>query len=287
MTSPHQALTMSCEFFPPRTEKGVEKLREVRQQLQVLQPAFFSVTFGAGGSTQEQTFETVIDIQQHSGCEAAPHLSCIGSTQEQVRQLLQDYQAYHIRRIVALRGDRPSGWAGPLGEFGYANELVAFIRAETGSHFHIEVAAYPEFHPQARSAQADLKYFKQKVQAGADSAITQYFYNAEAYFRFIERCQAIGIDIPIVPGIMPISNYEQLARFSETCGAEIPKWLRWRLQELIDDKASLQALGLDVVTQLCERLIAGGAPGLHFYTLNQAELTLTIAKRLNLFTSAT
>lgn len=287
MTSPHQAFTMSCEFFPPRTEKGVEKLREVRQQLQVLQPAFFSVTFGAGGSTQEQTFETVIDIQQHSGCEAAPHLSCIGSTQEQVRQLLQDYQAHHIRRIVALRGDRPSGWAGPLGEFGYANELVAFIRAETGSHFHIEVAAYPEFHPQARSARADLNYFNQKVQAGADSAITQYFYNAEAYFRFIESCHAIGIDIPIVPGIMPISNYEQLARFSETCGAEIPKWLRWRLQELIDDKASLQALGLDVVTQLCERLIAGGAPGLHFYTLNQAELTLSIAKRLNLFTSAT
>jgi methylenetetrahydrofolate reductase (NADPH) len=287
MTSQHQTLTISCEFFPPRTEKGVEKLHEVRQQLQILQPAFFSVTFGAGGSTQEKTFETVIDIQQHSSAEAAPHLSCIGSTPEHIRQLLQDYQTHNIRRIVALRGDKPSGWAGPIGEFSYANELVAFIREQTGSHFHIEVAAYPEFHPQARNAQADLKYFKQKVQAGADSAITQYFYNADAYFRFIESCQAIGVDIPIVPGIMPISNYEQLARFSKTCGAEIPRWLDWRLQEWIDDKASLQAFGLDVVTQLSERLIAGGAPGLHFYTLNQAELTLTIAKRLNLFTSVT
>jgi methylenetetrahydrofolate reductase (NADPH) len=287
MTSQHQTLTISCEFFPPRTETGMEKLRDIRQQLQVLQPAYFSVTFGAGGSTQEKTFETVIDIQQHSTTEAAPHLSCIGSTQEHIRQLLQDYQTHHIRRIVALRGDRPSGWAGPIGEFRYANELVAFIREQTGSHFHIEVAAYPEFHPQARSAKVDLNYFKQKVQAGADSAITQYFYNADAYFRFLESCQAIGIDIPIVPGMMPISNYEQLARFSKTCGAEIPRWLDWRLQEWIDDKASLQAFGLDVVTQLGERLIAGGAPGLHFYTLNQAELTLTIAKRLNLFTSAT
>jgi methylenetetrahydrofolate reductase (NADPH) len=287
MTSQHQTLTISCEFFPPRMETGVKKLRDIRQQLQVLQPAFFSVTFGAGGSTQEKTFETVIDIQQHSTVEAAPHLSCIGSTQENIRQLLQDYQSHQIRRIVALRGDRPSGWAGPIGEFRYANELVAFIREQTGSYFHIEVAAYPEFHPQARNAKTDLNYFKQKVQAGANSAITQYFYNADAYFRLVESCQAIGIDIPIVPGIMPISNYEQLARFSKTCGAEIPRWLDWRLQEWVDDKASLQAFGLDVVTQLSERLITGGAPGLHFYTLNQAELTLTIAKRLNLFTSAT
>lgn len=287
MTSQHQTLTISCEFFPPRMETGVKKLRDIRQQLQVLQPAFFSVTFGAGGSTQEKTFETVIDIQQHSTVEAAPHLSCIGSTPENIRQLLQDYQSHQIRRIVALRGDRPSGWAGPIGEFRYANELVAFIREQTGSYFHIEVAAYPEFHPQARNAKTDLNYFKQKVQAGANSAITQYFYNADAYFRLVESCQAIGIDIPIVPGIMPISNYEQLARFSKTCGAEIPRWLDWRLQEWVDDKASLQAFGLDVVTQLSERLITGGAPGLHFYTLNQAELTLTIAKRLNLFTSAT
>ncbi len=285
MTSQQQSLIISCEFFPPRTDQGVEKLRETRQQLQVLQPAFFSVTFGAGGSTQEKTLETVIDIQQRSGVAAAPHLSCIGSTPDKIRQLLQDYQNHDIRRIVALRGDKPSGWAGPVGEFRYANELVAFIRTETGSHFHIEVAAYPEFHPQARSAKADLDYFQQKVQAGADSAITQYFYNADAYFRLVDSCTQRGIHIPIVPGIMPIGNYEQLIRFSDTCGAEIPRWLRWRLQELADDKAALQEFGLDVVTRLCERLITGGAPGLHFYTLNQAGSTVQIAKNLNLLKS--
>ncbi len=274
-------LILSCEFFPPRTEKGVVKLREVRKQLQeALQPAYFSVTFGAGGSTQEKTFETVVEIQQH--LEAAPHLSCIGSTRENILKLLQDYQAQGIRRIVALRGDKPSGWAGNLGEFSYANELVRFIRAETGSHFHIEVAAYPEFHPEARSAKEDLDYFKQKVETGANSAITQYFYNAEAYFRFIDSCTARGIDIPIVPGIMPISNYEQLTRFSDICGAEIPRWLRQRLKDLADDKAALQAYGVDVMIQLCERLLAGGAPGLHFYTLNQSELTLKIATGLGL-----
>ncbi|HDN26732.1 MAG TPA: methylenetetrahydrofolate reductase [NAD(P)H] [Thioploca sp.] len=283
MTTQQQALTISCEFFPPRTEKAVLKLRETREQLKVLQPAYFSVTFGAGGSTQEKTFESVVEIQEQSGLDAAPHLSCIGSTRENILKLLQDYQAHSIRRIVALRGDQPSGWAGPLGEFRHANELVKFIRTETGSHFYIEVAAYPEFHPQARSAKDDLDYFKQKVEAGADSAITQYFYNADAYFRLIDSCTKRGIKIPIVPGIMPISNYEQLARFSDTCGAEIPRWLRWRLKDFGDDKEGLQAFGVDVVTQMCERLLAGGAPGLHFYTLNQAGLILEIAKRLGLF----
>jgi len=272
-------LTISCEFFPPRTEAGVIKLRQVREQLKALQPLYFSVTFGAGGSTQDQSFETVSEIQQQSGVEAAPHLSCIGSTQDNIRHWLQEYKAQGIRRIVALRGDRPSGWAGSLGEFAYANELVSFIRAETGSHFHIEVAAYPEFHPQARSATSDLDFFRQKVQAGANGAITQYFYNADAYFRFVEQCR---VDIPIVPGIMPISNYEQLVRFSDTCGAEIPRWLRLRLKELEADKVGLQEFGLDVVTKLSERLLQGGAPGLHFYTLNQAILTLEIAKRLGL-----
>ncbi|MEK8017621.1 MAG: methylenetetrahydrofolate reductase [NAD(P)H] [Candidatus Parabeggiatoa sp.] len=281
--SKKQALTTSCEFFPPRTDKAMLKLHQIREQLQVLQPAYFSVTFGAGGSTQEKTFETIVDIQEQSDFDAAPHLSCIGSTRENILKLLQEYQAHGIRRIVALRGDQPSGWAGPLGKFRYANELVEFIRAETGSHFHIEVAAYPECHPQAQSAKADLDFFKQKVQAGANSAITQYFYNADAYFRFVDGCTQRGIDIPVVPGIMPISNFEQLARFSDTCGAEIPRWLRGNLKDLETDKAALQAFGVDVVTTLCERLLAGGAPGLHFYTLNQAKLTLEIAKRLDLF----
>lgn len=277
-----QNLTLSCEFFPPRTEQGMIKLRQVRAQLQVLKPSYFSVTFGAGGSTQEKTFETVVDIQQQSDVMAAPHLSCVASTKENIYELLQAYQANNIRRIVALRGDTPSGLRGSLGDFNYANELVSFIRESTGDHFHIEVAAYPEFHPQARSAKADLDFFQQKVEAGANSAITQYFYNADAYFSFVEECTRRGITIPIIPGIMPITNYTQLARFSETCGAEIPRWLRWRLQALEDDKASLQAFGLDVITQLCERLLAGGVQGLHFYSLNQAELTLEIAKRLNL-----
>lgn len=275
-------LTISCEFFPPRTEQGMTKLRQTRDQLLVLNPAFFSVTFGAGGSTQEKTIETVVDIQQHSSVAAAPHLSCIGSTKENIRNLLHDYQAKGVQRIVALRGDKPSGWAGSLGEFSYANQLVSFIREETGTHFQIEVAAYPEFHPQARSPKEDLDYFKQKVAAGADSAITQYFYNPEAYFRFLDSCTQREVTIPIVPGIMPISNFEQLARFSDTCGAEIPRWLRLRLKELENDKEGLQEFGLDVVTKLCEQLLAGGAPGLHFYTLNQATLILSIAKRLGL-----
>jgi methylenetetrahydrofolate reductase (NADPH) len=277
-----QNLILSCEFFPPRTEQGMTKLRLVREQLKVLNPNYFSVTFGAGGSTQEKTFETVIEIQAQSGVLAAPHLSCIASTKQSLFQLLQAYKANDIRRIVALRGDIPSGMRGSLGEFNYANELVSFIRETTGNHFHIEVAAYPEFHPQARSAKADLDFFQQKVRAGADSAITQYFYNADAYFSFIDACQKRQIHIPIVPGIMPITNYMQLVRFSETCGAEIPRWLRWRLQDLEHDKAALQAFGLDVVTALCERLLSQGVSGLHFYSLNQAEFTLEIAKRLNL-----
>jgi len=286
MTSQAQTLTISCEFFPPRTEKGVLNLHETRKQLQVLQPTFFSVTYGAGGSTQEKTFETVVEIQQHSGFDAAPHLSCVGSTRENMLKLLQDYQAHDIKRIVALRGDKPSGLVGTLGEMRNANELVEFIRAETGSHFHIEVAAYPEFHPEAKCAEDDLNYLLKKVNAGANSAITQYFYNADAYFRFLDSCVARGIDIPIVPGIMPISNFEQLARFSDACGAEIPRWLRWRLKDLENDKAALQAYGVDVITLMCERLLAGGAPGLHFYTLNQAKLTLEIATRLGLMTSS-
>ncbi|MDM8559905.1 methylenetetrahydrofolate reductase [NAD(P)H] [Candidatus Parabeggiatoa sp. HSG14] len=281
-----QTLAISCEFFPPRTDKGVLKLHQTREQLQILHPTFFSVTFGAGGSTQEKTFETVKEIQKHSGFDAAPHLSCIGSTRENILKLLQDYQAHGIHRIVALRGDKPSGWAGHLGEFRHANELVEFIRTETGKHFFIEVAAYPEFHPEAHSTKADLDFFKQKVQAGADSAITQYFYNADAYFRLVDNCVERDIDIPIVPGIMPISNYEQLARFSDTCGAEIPRWLRRRLKDFEDDKEGLQAFGVDVVTKLCERLLEGGAPGLHFYTLNQAKLTLEIATHLGLIVNA-
>jgi methylenetetrahydrofolate reductase (NADPH) len=275
-------LTISCEFFPPRTDKGMVKLRETRKQLEILKPAFFSVTFGAGGSTQEKTIETVKEIQQQSSFDAAPHLSCIGSTHDNILKLLEDYQANDIRRIVALRGDAPSGWAGSIGEFQYANELVEFIRAKTGSYFHIEVAAYPDFHPQSRSAKADLDFFVQKVQAGADSAITQYFYNADAYFDLINNCTQRGVDIPIIPGIMPITNYEQLIRFSDTCGAEVPRWLRKRLADLQDDTKSLQDFGLDVITKLCERLLAGGAPGLHFYTLNKADYTLEVIKRLSL-----
>jgi len=280
-----QTLTISCEFFPPRTEQGMLKLKQTREQLQALKPAFYSVTFGAGGSTQEKTFETIVDIQQHSEIEAAPHLSCIGSSRKTIRDWLNTYKEQGVKRIVALRGDLPSGQVGSAGEFRYANELVRFIRQETGDHFQIEVAAYPEVHPQARSASADFNYFQQKVNAGANSAITQYFYNADAYFYFLERCQQRNIDIPIIPGIMPISNYEQLVRFSNICMAEIPRWLRQRLQELEADKAALRAFGLDVVTHLCEQLLHQGAPGLHFYTLNQAGLVLEMTRRLGLLTT--
>lgn len=272
--------TFSFEFFPPKTPEGVEKLRATRRQLAQLRPAFFSVTYGAGGSTRDRTLETVLEIQAE-GHNAAPHLSCIGSTRESIREVLATYKAHGIRHIVALRGDLPSGMADP-GEFHYANELVEFIRKETGDWFHIEVAAYPEFHPQARSAREDLLNFKRKVDAGADAAITQYFYNADAYFRFVEDCQALGVAIPIVPGIMPITNYAQLARFSDACGAEIPRWIRKRLEGMGDDLDGIRAFGLDVVTDLCARLLEGGAPGLHFYTLNQAGPSSTIWQRLGL-----
>jgi methylenetetrahydrofolate reductase (NADPH) len=276
MNTPH----FSFEFFPPQTPEGVVKLTAARQKLATLNPQFFSVTFGAGGSTRDRTLETVQQIKAE-GHEAAPHLSCIGSTHDNIRQILKTYQDSGIRRIVALRGDLPSGMA-TAGEFQYANELVEFIRAETGDHFHIEVAAYPEFHPQAASAQADLRNFQRKVEAGADSAITQYFYNADSYFYFMDRCEKLGITIPVVPGIMPILRFSQLARFSDACGADIPRWLRKTLESYGDDNESVQAVGLEVVTKMCERLLAGGAPGLHFYTLNQAAPCMAIWQRLGL-----
>ncbi len=272
--------TLSFEFFPPQTPEGMDKLRAAWRQLAQLKPAFFSCTFGAGGSTRDRTLETVLDIQAE-GLPAAPHLSCIGSTRDNVRAVLARYEAAGIRRIVALRGDLPSGMADP-GEFRYANELVEFIRAETGDWFHVEVAAYPEYHPQARSPREDLLNFKRKVDAGADSAITQYFFNADAYAHFVEAAQALGIAVPIVPGIMPIANFSKIARFSDACGAEIPRWMRKKFESFGDDSASVRAFGLDVVTELCERLLASGAPGLHFYTLNQAGLTTTICQRLGL-----
>jgi methylenetetrahydrofolate reductase (NADPH) len=273
----------SFEFFPPQTPEGVEKLRTTRQQLAQFNPKFFSVTFGAGGSTQDRTFETVLEIQAEGYAEAAPHLSCIGSTSENIRSQLQKYLDSGINYLVALRGDLPSGMAQP-GEFRYAAELVEFIRREFGNVFHIEVAAYPEYHPQANSAQDDLQNFKRKVEAGADSAITQYFYNADAYFRFVDACEIANIKIPIVPGIMPINRFTQLARFSDACGAEIPRWLRKKMEGYGDDSASIQAYGLDVVTELCSQLLNAGAPGLHFYTMNSPNLTTTIWQRLGLQT---
>lgn len=270
----------SFELFPPQTPEGVEKLRLTRQQLARFNPKFFSVTFGAGGSTRERTLETVLEIQTE-GHVVAPHLSCIGSTQQNIRAILEKYYEAGIRHIVALRGDLPSGMA-QAGEFRYASELVAFIRQEYGSSFHIEVAAYPEYHPQARSAQADFDNFKRKIEMGASSAITQYFYNADAYFHFVELCEVAGLNIPVVPGIMPINKFSQLVRFSDTCGAEIPRWIRKKLEGYGDDSESIQAFGLDVVTGLCEQLLQAGAPGLHFYTLNSANLTSAIWQRLNL-----
>ncbi|WP_205229645.1 methylenetetrahydrofolate reductase [NAD(P)H] [Azospira oryzae] len=272
--------TFSIEFFPPQTAEGVEKLRLVRDKLAALKPAFFSVTYGAGGSTRERTFSTVREIVA-AGLDAAPHLSCIGSSRESIRGILAEFQAEGIRRVVALRGDLPSGMADP-GEFRYANELVEFIRAETGDHFHIEVAAYPEWHPQARSADDDLQAFVRKVNAGANSAITQYFYNADAYFHFVDAVRAAGVTIPIVPGIMPIASFAKLARFSDACGAEIPRWMRKKFEGFGDDADSIKAFGLDVVTELCQKLLAGGAPGLHFYSMNQSGLTSEIWQRLGL-----
>ena len=271
----------SFEFFPPKSDEGAEKLRVVRSELAALNPRFFSVTFGAGGSTRDRTFDTVIEIQRDSGIDAAPHLSCIGSTKGNIRELLAAYRESGINQIVALRGDMPSGMR-EAGEFRYANELVEFIRAETGKHFHIEVAAYPEFHPQAANAQKDLLNFKRKVEAGADSAITQYFYNPYAYFRFVDSCEKLGVDLPIVPGIMPITNYTQLARFSDACGAELPRWIRKRLESFGDDNDSLRAFGEDVVTEMCGILLEQGAPGLHFYTMNVTGPTLALWNNLGL-----
>lgn len=275
------ATEVSFEFFPPKSPEGADKLRSVRARLAALKPAFFSVTFGAGGSTKEGTWNTV--MQMHAeGLTVAPHISCIGTTRASVRELLAGYRAAGIRRMVALRGDMPSGAAGGAGDFSFANELVEFIRAETGDWFHIEVAAYPEYHPQARTPADDLANFVRKVKAGADSAITQYFYNPDAYCRFVDDVRALGCTVPVVPGVMPIVNFTQLARFSDACGAEIPRWIRRRLESFGDDKDSIRAFGLDVVTDLCERLLALGAPGLHFYTMNQYEATAELVRRLGL-----
>jgi len=271
----------SFEFFPPKNEEAEARLRETRAALAELNPAFFSVTFGAGGSTRDRTFDAVREIQE-AGLQAAPHISCIASTRDSVRDLLQRYRDLGIRRLVALRGDMPSGMGSTPGEFHYASELVEFIRAETGDHFHIEVAAYPEFHPQAKSADSDLAAFKRKVEAGANGALTQYFYNADAYFAFVEACEKMGVDIPVVPGIMPITNFKQLARFSDACGAEIPRWIRMRLESYGDDMDSLRAFGREVTLRLCGRLLDGGAPGLHFYSMNRAEPSAGIWRDLGL-----
>lgn len=274
----------SIEFFPPKTPEGAEKLRATRAQLAELHPKYFSVTFGAGGSTQKGTLDTVLEIRRE-GHDAAPHLSCVGSSRDSLREILNEYKSHGIKRLVALRGDLPSGYGAAgysSGEFRYANELIEFIRAETGDWFHIEVAAYPEMHPQAKSPQDDVQSFARKVRSGANAAITQYFYNADAYFRFIDDARKAGVHVPIVAGIMPITNYSQLMRFSDMCGAEIPRWIRLKLASFGDDSESIRAFGLDVVCGLCERLLAGGAPGLHFYTLNQAAATTAIWKRLDL-----
>jgi methylenetetrahydrofolate reductase (NADPH) len=270
----------SFEFFPPKSPEGAEKLRATRKQLAQLNPAFFSVTFGAGGSTREGTLSTALEIRAE-GQHAAPHISCVASTRESLREVISEYKAKGIRHIVALRGDMPSGIASG-GELRFASDLVRLIREETGDWFTIEVACYPECHPQARKPQQDLMAFKAKVDAGANGAITQYFYNADSYFHFVEDCEALGITVPIVPGIMPINNFSQLARFSDACGAEIPRWIRLKLEGYGDDSASIKAFGLDVVTELCDRLLEGGAPGLHFYTMNMAGPTSTIWQRLGL-----
>jgi methylenetetrahydrofolate reductase (NADPH) len=280
LAPPASRRCFSFEFFPPNTPEGAEKLSATARQLAQLKPEFFSVTYGAGGSTQDRTLKTVLELCR-AGHAAAPHISCIGSSRTTVREMLRRYRDHGIKHLVALRGDLPSGTLF-TGDFQYASELVAFIRQEFGDHFFIEVAAYPEYHPQAKTAQEDLLNFRRKVEAGANSAITQYFYNPDGYFHFVDECRAMGIEIPIVPGIMPIGRYSQLARFSDACGAEIPRWIRKKLEGYGDDAASIRAFGLDVVTDLCDRLLRRGAPGLHFYTLNQAGLTTVIWQRLGL-----
>lgn len=280
MTGPSTA-ALSLEFFPPRDIAAQERLASTAKQLLAIQPRYVSVTFGAGGSTRAGTADTVAMLQS-LGCDAAPHLSCIGSTRDNLREILAAYREQGVHRLVALRGDLPSGMGGDAGELRYAADLVSFIREETGDTFHIEVAAYPEMHPQAFSPKTDLDHFVSKVNAGANAAITQYFFNADAYFDFVNRAQSKGVTIPIVPGIMPITNHTQLVRFSEMCGAEIPRWIRLRLAEFGDDKASIRAFGVDVVGELCQSLLDNGAPGLHFYTLNQAEVPLAIWRALDL-----
>jgi methylenetetrahydrofolate reductase (NADPH) len=281
MPSEHKH-NFSFELFPPKTENGFANMQRTVKSLQALGPAYFSVTYGAGGSTQKRTFDTV-DWLCSEGVVTAPHLSCIGSSREEIIEILTRYREQGIRRLVALRGDLPSGAGlGGLGDLSNANQLVKLVREHFGDHFHIEVAAYPEFHPQAASAKQDLAYFKQKVEAGADAAITQYFYNTDAYFRFTDDCLAMGIEIPIVPGIMPITNFTQLARFSDACGAEIPRWLRKRLEGFGDDLEGIRAYGIETVSRLCQRLLEGGAPGLHIYTMNQAGPSQAIWKNLGL-----
>ncbi|PCJ36397.1 MAG: methylenetetrahydrofolate reductase [NAD(P)H] [Moraxellaceae bacterium] len=272
----------SFEFFPPKTDVGINKLKQVSETLGQQNPAFFSVTYGAGGSTRDRTFETVASVKEITGIATAPHLSCVGDTREQLRELIHQYKDNGINRIVTLRGDLPSGMGASLGELKYASDLVAFIREETGDHFHLEVAAYPEMHPQATSMDADLKAFKAKVDAGASSAITQYFYNVDAYKFFVDSCEKMGIDIPIVVGIMPITNHDKLMRFSNMCGAEVPRWIRTRIESHATDLDYITKFGEEVVTNLCEQLLELGAPGFHFYTLNQAEPSLSIWKNLNL-----
>jgi methylenetetrahydrofolate reductase (NADPH) len=271
---------ISFEFFPPRTEEQKLILESTWQKLAPLRPEYLSVTFGAGGSTLDATRETVEALAADTDVPVAPHISCMATSEGMLRDLLQRYAEQGIRRLVVLRGDRPDGTAGP-GPFQYANELVGYIRREFGDGFRIEVACYPEFHPESPTAESDLHYFQKKVEAGADGAVTQYFYNADSYFRYLDDCRRLGIDVPITPGIMPITNYRQLARFSAMCGAEIPQWIRRRLESFGDDGASIRSFGLDVVTSLCERLLAGGAPGLHVYTLNRANATFLLWQRLN------
>jgi len=278
MTKENKADLFSFEFYPPKTAEGVIKLEKVHQELAQLNPDFFSVTFGAGGSTRDNTYDTVIKIQK-TGISAAPHLSCVASTKENILEILQNYREHGVSKIVAIRGDLPSGMMS-AGEFRYANELVEFIRKETGDHFQIHVAGYPEVHPQASSAQDDFDNFKRKVDAGANAVVTQYFYNAEAYFYFLDKCEKSGIDIPIVPGIMPITNYSQLFRFSDMCGADIPRWMRKTLEGFGDDRDSIIAFGEEVVSKLCQELLDNGAPGLHFYTMNQAKPTLAVWNNL-------
>ena len=281
LSQQHYQRVFSFEFFPPKTSEGHEKLKQTRSRLVGLNPRFFSVTYGAGGSTQDQTFNTVLAIQQETGVDAAPHLSCVGSSREMISEILDRFIEKDIKHIVAIRGDLPSGMMG-IGEFSYANELVEFIRTKTGDHFQIEVAAYPEFHPQATNATIDLGNFKRKVEAGADSAITQYFYNPDAYFRFVDSCEKLNINLPIVPGIMPITNYKQLVRFSDNCGAEVPRWIRKRLEDFGDDIESIRSFGIEVTTELCRQLLAGGAPGLHIYTMNRADASVALWRNLDL-----